>query len=74
MMDYEKVIRALEDENKRVDTTEWQRSANLHRIKWIRLMNRPKQPVEPYVRLDVVSERLRDPDFRCTPESILQKW
>lgn len=73
MMDYEKVIRALEDENKRVDTTEWQRSANLHRIQWIRLMNRPKQPAEPYVSLDLVSERLKNPEFTCRPNSLLQK-
>lgn len=72
MMNYEKVIKVLEDENNRVDVTEWQRSANLHRIQWIRLMNRPKQPAEPYVRLDIVSERLKDPNFTCRPNSLLK--
>ncbi|SSS88045.1 Uncharacterised protein [Acinetobacter baumannii] len=67
------LIQKLLAQNKLPDTTEAQRSANLHRIQWIGLMNRPKQPAEPYVRLDVVSERLRDPNFTCAPESILQK-
>lgn len=73
MMDYQKMIKKLEEENERFDTSEGQREANLHRIKQLKWLNRPKSPETPYVRLDPVSERLRDPDFRCTPSSLLQR-
>ncbi|MFJ7832606.1 hypothetical protein ACIQXU_20750 [Peribacillus sp. NPDC097284] len=73
-MDYEKVIKALEDENNRGNVTEWQRSANLHRIQWIRMMNIPKTPETPYVRIDAVRERLKDNDYTCAPNSIWHRW
>lgn len=71
MMDYKKLIERLEKENERVDTTEGQREANLHRIKWIMMLNEPKHPETPYVRLDVIREGLKDKNFRCTPSSML---
>lgn len=71
MMDYKKLIERLENENERVDVSEGQREANLHRIKLIKLMNQPKPPQTPYVRLDPISERLNDGNFRCTPSSML---
>ena len=74
MMDAEQFIKRLEAQNKLPDTTEAQREANAYRIKYIKLINRPnKTPKEPYVRLDPVSERLKDPNFTCTPSSLLQR-
>jgi hypothetical protein len=73
MMDYQKMIKKLEEENERFDTTEGQRDANKWRIHQLKLLNRPKSPETPYVRLDPISESLRDPDFRCTPSSLLQR-
>ena len=71
MMDAEQFIKRLEAQNELPDTTPWQREANDFRIKYIKLINRPKPVVTPYVRLDPVSERLRDSNFRCTPSSLL---
>lgn len=71
MKDYEKMIKKLEEENERFDTTESQREANKWRIKQLKLFNQPKHPQTPYVRLDVVSESLKDKDFRCTPNKLL---
>ncbi|MGN7398065.1 hypothetical protein [Peribacillus frigoritolerans] len=73
MMDVEQFIKRLEAQNKLPDTTEAQREANAYRIKCIKLINRPKTPEEPYVRLDPVSERLKDPNFTCTLSSLLQR-
>jgi len=73
LRDYEKLIKRLEDENKRVDVSDAQKEVNLHRIRWIRLVNRPKSPGTPYVRLNVVEEKLKDPDFQCAPHFLMKK-
>lgn len=73
MMDAEQFIKRLEAQNELPDTTEAQREANAYRIRHIELINRPKTPKEPYVRLDPVFERLKDPNFTCTPNRLLQR-
>jgi hypothetical protein len=72
MMDYLKMIKKLEEENERFDTTEWQREANIWRIKYLKLVNRPKSPETSYIRLDPVSERLKDENYSCAPGAILR--
>lgn len=73
MMDYQKMIKKLEKENEQFDTTEGQREANVWRIKWIKMLNEPKPPETPYVRLDPILESLNDPNFTCTPNCLLQR-
>lgn len=72
MLDYEKLIKRLEDENKRVDVSDAQKEVNLHRIKWIKLVNRPKPPVTPYVRLNMAEEKLKNPDFQLNVNTLLR--
>ncbi|QKE76214.1 hypothetical protein HPK19_25735 (plasmid) [Arthrobacter citreus] len=72
MIDYNQLIQKLEDENNRVDTSEGQREANAFRIKYIKLINRPKQPNAPYVRLNPVQDRLDDKEYRLTPNGLLE--
>ncbi|MEH7023636.1 hypothetical protein [Priestia megaterium] len=73
MLDYEKLIKRLEDENTRVDVTDAQKEVNKHRIKWIRMVNRPKPPVTPYIRFNLVEEKLKNPDFQWSPNSLMGK-
>lgn len=70
-MNHIELIERLERENQRVDTKEAQREANTWRIHWLKMMNRPKEAVGEYKRLDMVSERLNDSNFRVTPSSLL---
>jgi hypothetical protein len=71
MMDYEALIKKLEDESNRVDCTDAQREANKWRINYLKLVNRPKTPETPYKPLDPVSERLRDKDYTMAPNRLL---
>lgn len=72
-MDYQKMIKKLEEEEERFDTTDSQRDANKWRIKWIKMLNEPKPPETPYIRLDPILESLNDPNFTCTPNRLLQR-
>lgn len=72
-MDYEKYIERLKDENTRIDVTDAQREANEWRIKIIKLMNRTPSPDSPYVRLDPITERIRNPQYRNTPNMLLDE-
>lgn len=73
MLDYEQVIKKLEDENERPNITEAQKEVNEWRIKYIKLMNRPKTVDEPYTYKNPVVEALKDPNFTCAPNLILGK-
>lgn len=73
MMDYEKLIEKLEDENKRVDISPAQKEVNLHRINWIKLVNRPKPPVDqPYTPLNPIVEKIKNSNFQLNPNALLR--
>ncbi|WP_264737343.1 hypothetical protein [Cytobacillus firmus] len=44
---YDEKIKRLEEENEQFDTSEGQREANMWRIKYIKLMDRPKVSNRP---------------------------
>ncbi|MEH6946217.1 hypothetical protein V7068_03950 [Bacillus sp. JJ634] len=69
---YETLIKRLEDENSRVDTTKAQKEANQWRIRYLQMTNRPKKSSEtPYVRIDAVRNALTKPGYTCAPNRIL---
>ncbi|WP_142752809.1 hypothetical protein [Priestia megaterium] len=67
------MIKKLEDDNDRPDITVAQKEVNEWRIKYIKLMNRPKAVDEPYTYKNPVVEALKDPKFTCAPNLILGK-
>lgn len=71
MIDYKQLIERLERQNLLPDVSEAQRESNEWRIHWLKMMNRPKAPTGEYKRLDLISERLNEGDFRCTPNKLL---
>jgi hypothetical protein len=71
MINIEKMIKKLKDENERFDTLESQREANEWRIKYLKMMSKPKGPVTPYIRLNPISERLLNEQYSCTPNKLL---
>ncbi|WP_285765892.1 hypothetical protein [Peribacillus sp. SI8-4] len=71
MMDYKQVIKKLEDENSRINTSEGQKEANEFRIKWIKELHEEKPPYTPSKFTDIVMERMFDRSYSCTPNRVL---
>lgn len=53
-------------------TTSAQREANNNLLKLYKAVTREKPLHESYKGLDVVTERLKDDSYRCTPNKLLQ--
>ncbi|HHT7203898.1 hypothetical protein [Bacillus cereus] len=62
----------LINENLNPFTSEGQREANNNILKLYKALAREKPSEESYKGLDVVTERLKDDSYRCTPNKLLQ--
>lgn len=71
MKDIEQIIKKLENENKRPDTSPAQRESNYFRMLWLKRMNKDKNISKPIQSTDVMIERLRDPGYTFSPSKIL---
>ncbi|MGN4539324.1 hypothetical protein [Bacillus cereus group sp. MYBK74-2] len=62
----------LINENLNPFTSEGQREANNNLLRLYKAVTREKTSEETYKGLDVITERLEDASYRCTPNKLLQ--
>ncbi|CAM3750091.1 hypothetical protein [Mesobacillus zeae] len=72
MIDHIEIIKRLEQQNALIDTTEAQREANLFRIQWLTWLHRDKPTYHPSNGTDFLLEAHKNPNYRCTPRSLLE--
>lgn len=71
MLDHIQIIARFKDQLMNPDLTEGERDALQHRITWLEMLHRPKPTYKPTNGTDILLEALKDPNYRCTPNSLL---